>query len=54
LAAFGGVLGLRRKRRLRQCQNGTRKLLDRAMHFQPVVECDAEVFEMLIGQVGKD
>jgi hypothetical protein len=27
---------------------------DRAEHFQPIAECDAEVFEMLIGQVGEN
>jgi hypothetical protein len=55
LAALGSVLGLRLgKRRLRRCQDGTRKLPDRAKHFQPVAERDAEVFEVLIGQVGKD
>jgi hypothetical protein len=28
--------------------------VDRAKHFQPVAECNSEVFEVLIGQVGKD
>ena len=31
-----------------------RKLPDRAKHFQPIAECDAEVLEILIGQVGEN
>ena len=55
LAAFGGVLAPRLcQRRLRRCQYGIAKLVDRAKDFQSVPECNSEVFKVLIGQVGKD
>ena len=55
LAAFGSVLDLRLgQRRLRRCRNGTGKLRNRAQYFAPITEKDAQLLQVLIGQIGQD
>jgi hypothetical protein len=39
----------------RRCGNrNVAKIADRSQNFQPIPEGDAELFEMLIGQVGEN
>jgi hypothetical protein len=58
LAALGLILprwfGLRGCRRCRCGNRSAAEIADRAQHFQPVPERDAEVLEVLIGQVGEN
>ena len=56
LAALGGVLGLRlRSRRRAQCCRGSAgKLADGREHLPPMPERDADVLEVLIGQMTED
>src|SRR5215469_14671657 len=58
LAALGLIsLSWLDRHRCRRCCDGNRsaaEIADRAQHFQPVPKRDAEIFEMLLGQVGKN
>ena len=55
LPALGGVLSLwlHSGGRLRYCRRSTTKLADRREHFPSMPEQDADVFEILIGQMAK-
>src|SRR4029077_2548471 len=54
LAALGGVFGLRLgQRRLRRCLDGTYKLRNRRQYLSSMAERDANVLEVLIGQMGQ-
>src|SRR5215472_269226 len=58
LAAFGLIspsyLGRRGCLRCRYGNRSTAEIADRAEHFQSVPKSDAEIFEMLLGQIGKN
>ena len=54
LAAFGGVLGFRLGHDLRGGRSSACKLGNRRLHFPPVTQRNAKLFEVLIGQVTED
>ena len=55
LATLSRILALRLvNRRLRRCWNGSGKLRNRCQHLSPMPERDAELFEVLIGQMTED